>query len=305
MKAMRLLALFAVASASIADALNVVNQSPTRSNHRVAPSSSRLTRSLEDQPKTRSAVEPLRTIPTTMPSAAALNSGASSRRSWLHQQLTALPLSVLGVVGAVTAFATAAPQSASADFTPGGSIVDRSIGVTVGNADASPSRKFDNSNVLFDKDYYYKFGRAAPWLEPDSTAFPKTMPYTTTQQRYDALKKYRARVVAGLAALQALEETAAAADIADPAGADVYQLRPMGLLANGLLASENTAPANELFLARYYVNEVFLLVGDLRRTGDPAERRAKYDSVVHAANSYLTLLNRVVTPKVGDKFAYL
>ena len=37
----------------------------------------------------------------------------------------------------------------AAEFTPGGTLVDREVGITVGNADASLSRKVDNSNVIF------------------------------------------------------------------------------------------------------------------------------------------------------------
>ena len=64
------------------------------------------------------------------------------------------------------------------DFAPGGTLLDRTVSVTYGNPDASPSRLRDNSNVLFDKDNYYKFGAAAPWIDPPgSTDFPKTMPF--------------------------------------------------------------------------------------------------------------------------------
>ena len=67
--------------------------------------------------------------------------------------------------------------------------MDYTVGVRVGNAEASPSRKPDNSNTLFDRDYYFKFGTAAPWIEPGNTDFPKTVPFVRSQQRYDALKQ--------------------------------------------------------------------------------------------------------------------
>ena len=215
--------------------------------------------------------------------------------------------SILNNLGTWAISSTAAsillPHSACwADFAPGGTLVDYAVGVQVGNAQASPSRKADNSNVLFAQDYYFKFGTAAPWVEPDSTEFPKTMPFVRVQQRYDALKKYGDRIQGGLNRIAALEK-ADRADIADPVTTDVYQLRPMGLLANNLLASENTGSTNELFLARWYINEMYLLINDLRNA--PTDNKAVYEALKAATNSYLSLMNRVITPKVGDKFSYL
>jgi hypothetical protein len=223
----------------------------------------------------------------------------SSRRSWLVQTTLASAANTVALLG-TTFFA----QSASADFTPGGTLVDRAIGVTVGNPEASVSRKPDNSNVLFDKDYYFKFGTAPAWIEPDSTEFPKTMPFTKSQQRYDALNKYKGRILSGFETMKSLEKKPAA-EIEDPTAADVYQLRPMGLLANGFLASENTGTPNELFLARWYINEIYLQIGDMRNTDDPATRQQLYGALKKAVNSYVTMLNRVITAKVGDKFEYV
>ncbi len=214
--------------------------------------------------------------------------------------------SLLGqFVGAATLLAPtllAPTLSQAAEFTPGGSLVDRAVGVTVGNAEASASRKFDNSNVLFDKDFYFKFGTASAWIEPDSTEFPVSMPFTKSQQRYDALKKYQERVSTGVQTIQSLQN---AQDVADPTATDVYYLRPIGLLANGMLASENTGAPNELFLARYYINEMYLLITDLKQATDPSQRQKIYSILTKAVNSYLTLMNRVITPKVGEKFQYI
>eukprot|EP00565_Helicotheca_tamesis_P002159 CAMPEP_0185735940 /NCGR_PEP_ID=MMETSP1171-20130828/26510_1 /TAXON_ID=374046 /ORGANISM="Helicotheca tamensis, Strain CCMP826" /LENGTH=160 /DNA_ID=CAMNT_0028406395 /DNA_START=15 /DNA_END=494 /DNA_ORIENTATION=- len=90
------------------------------------------------------------------------------------------------------------PVSANAAFAPGGTLVtDRDIGIQVGNPEASPSRSQNNENVLFSQDHYFKFGAAAPWILDGNTEFPKTMPFTLSQQRYDTLKKYGNRVVDG------------------------------------------------------------------------------------------------------------
>ena len=95
-------------------------------------------------------------------------------------------------------------------------------------------------------------------------------------------------------------------DIVDPTTTDVYQLRPMGLLANNMLASENTGATNELFLARWYVNEMYLLINDMRNAPSEADARNRvYPALCKAVNSYLSLMNRVITDKVGDKFSYL
>ncbi|CAB9502294.1 expressed unknown protein [Seminavis robusta] len=191
--------------------------------------------------------------------------------------------------------------ASAASFTAGGTLVDREVGVQVGNPEASASRKPDNSNVIFDKDHYFKFGVAAPWIENGSTEFPKSMPFTPSQQRYDALKKYGNRVRSGAEFIGSLDT----ASIPDPATAPEYSLRAMGLLANSFLASENTGATNELFLARWYINEIFLLLNDARAAASPEEATAFYKSAKKATNSYLGLLNRVINAKVGDPFAML
>jgi hypothetical protein len=79
---------------------------------------------------------------------------------------------------AVFVAALVMPSRANAEgksFAPGGTLVDYEVGVTVGNAQASKSRKTDNSNVVFNQDYYYKFGTAPQWIESENNEFPKTM----------------------------------------------------------------------------------------------------------------------------------
>jgi len=197
--------------------------------------------------------------------------------------------------------------SIAGTFTPGGTLVDRDVGIQVGNPEASPSRKVDNSNVLFSQDNYFKFGVAAPWIEPDSTEFPKTMPFVLSQQRYDALKKYGDRVKAGANAIQALERAVEDGTYASISGKDdpSYALRPFGLLANGFLGSENTGTTNELLLARWYINEIYLRVEDIKNAKGQKEAAIALDSAKRGVNSYLAMLNRVITSKVGNKFDYV
>lgn len=196
---------------------------------------------------------------------------------------------------------------ANADFAPGGTLLDRTVSVTFGNSEASPSRAKDNSNVLFNQDNYYKFGAAAQWIEPGSTEFPKTMPFAPSKQRYEAMKKYGGRVQIAMDEIVKIGGASSAADI--PEATDpIYQLRALGLLANSFLASENTGTTNELMLARWYINEIYLRIGDTRNElakGDTNEAKACYGYVKKAMNSYLSLMNRVITSKVGDRFGYV
>jgi len=88
----------------------------------------------------------------------------------------------------------------------------------------------------------------------------------------------------------------------------VYQLRALGLLANSFLASENIGTTNELMLARWYINEMYLRIGDYRSAlekGDAKEAKLCYGYLIKASNSYLSLLNRSITSKVGDQFGYI
>lgn len=195
-------------------------------------------------------------------------------------------------------------QAEGKSFAPGGTLVEYEVGVTVGNPQASTSRKPDNSNVIFAQDYYYKFGTAAPWIEAGSTEFPKTMPFAPSQQRYDAMKKYRERVQRGVDLIVGLGDVISKGDYAsipDSTAAE-YSIRPMGLLANNFLASENTGTTNELLLARWYINEINLDIDDIKNAPSKEEAAKFHLAALKALNSYLGMLNRVITSKVGDKF---
>lgn len=189
-------------------------------------------------------------------------------------------------------------------FAPGGTLVDYEVGVTVGNPQASKSRKPDNSNVVFSQDYYYKFGTAAPWIELGSSDFPKSMPFAPSQQRYDTMKKYRERVQRGVDLIAGLKDSIARSEFENipDSTAPEYSIRPMGLMANNFLASENTGTTNELLLARWYINEINLDIYDIKNAASKEDAAQAYLAAVSALNSYLGLLNRVITPKVGDKF---
>jgi hypothetical protein len=233
-----------------------------------------------------------------------------SRREWIQQSSSSSSWIVaIGTSATVVVVASPPLIVNGAEFAPGGTFIsDKEIGILVNNPNASPLRKYDNSNVLFDKDYYYKFGTGIQYIEPPgNTSFPKTMPFTKSQQRYDALKKYRERIMGALLLLQSLPKTDS--PVADPTSKeDVYQLRAMGLLANGLLASDNNGLPNEVFVARYYINEIYLRLIQLMNSStlnDSKERQIVYSCIEKATNSYLTLMNRAITTKVGEPFPYI
>mmetsp|Transcript_7650 Transcript_7650/g.17883 ORF Transcript_7650/g.17883 Transcript_7650/m.17883 type:complete len:270 (-) Transcript_7650:355-1164(-) len=207
---------------------------------------------------------------------------------------------------AIIATSLAAPPANAGSFAPGGTLLDREVSVLYGNEEASPSRQPNNSNVIFNLDQYFKFGSAARWIPPQSTDFPETMPFVPVQQRYDARKKYGERIEKALEQLELIGRTSSASDVPgmdDP----VYRLRPLGLAANSFLATENSGNTNQLLLARWYINETYLRIGDYRSAlekGDASEAKRSYECLTKAINSYLALINRQITSKVGDKFRY-
>jgi hypothetical protein len=102
---------------------------------------------------------------------------SSPLSSKVKEQIPSRHRRELLTAGILAPFAAASPVLA-ASFTPGGTMVDYEVGVMMGNDQASPSRSVDNSNVLFNQDFYYKFGTAPPWMSS-----PQTMPFTPNQQR--------------------------------------------------------------------------------------------------------------------------
>ena len=225
----------------------------------------------------------------------------------ISEEFTRRSILSIGVIGTTLSTLLSSSLPANADFAPGGTLLDRPVYVTYGNSEASPTRAPNNSNVLFAQDNYYKFGSAAQWIEAGSTEFPKTMPFVPSQQRYDALKKFNGRVQTSKDQIVKIGSVSSGADVPD-SDDPAYQLRALGLLANSFLASENTGTTNELMLARWYINEMYLRIGDYRgalQKGDQKDAEACYGYLTKAMNSYLTLINRSISSKVGDQFSYL
>ena len=83
-------------------------------------------------------------------------------------------------------------------------------------------------------------------------------------------------------------------------------LLKMILLSTALLTSPNyTGPPFELLIARYYTNEVSFSMKEIAnalRDNDLQRALAAWDFGADSWNSYYTIVNNAIVPKVGDKF---
>jgi len=212
-------------------------------------------------------------------------SSISTRRQWYQQ----CSVAVAGV--AMTTF----PRSAAAER-----LVEYQ---GENNGGASKSRRADNSNVVFVQDHYYIFGTAPPFIPPGDMSYPEKMPFVPSKQRIETLVKYRPRVQRGIDLLASLQGEIAAGNYKSILGGEApeYSIRPFGLLAAGFLGSETTVN-NELYLARWYINEIFLDINDIKTAPSKDAALASHANAIKAVNSLLGMLNRSITSKVGDPF---
>eukprot|EP00588_Corethron_pennatum_P007014 CAMPEP_0194292112 /NCGR_PEP_ID=MMETSP0169-20130528/44948_1 /TAXON_ID=218684 /ORGANISM="Corethron pennatum, Strain L29A3" /LENGTH=260 /DNA_ID=CAMNT_0039040191 /DNA_START=154 /DNA_END=936 /DNA_ORIENTATION=+ len=212
----------------------------------------------------------------------------STRRQWYQR------CSLAAAGAAMTAF----PRSAAAER-----LVEYQ---GEANGGASRSRRADNSNVVFVQDHYYIFGTAPPFIPPGDTSYPEKLPFVPSKQRVEALAKYRPRVQRGIDLLASLRGEIEAGRYPAVLGAEApeYSIRPFGLLAAGFLGSETTVN-NELYLARWYINEIFLDINDIKAAPSKEAALASHSNAIKALNSLLGMLNRAITSKVGDPFELL
>lgn len=86
-------------------------------------------------------------------------------------------------------------------------------------------------------------------------------------------------------------------------------LLKMVLLATALLTSPNyTGPPFELLIARYYINEVAFSMKEIAnavRAKDITRAQSAWDFGADSWNSYFTIINNAIVPKVGEKFAFI
>lgn len=86
----------------------------------------------------------------------------------------------------------------------------------------------------------------------------------------------------------------------------VDALLKMALFATQMLSSPNYSGApRELLVSRYYVNECAYAMKELARAIDERDAAAAmglWEFGKDSWNSYLSIINRSISPKVGDKF---
>ncbi|KAL1530499.1 hypothetical protein AB1Y20_001400 [Prymnesium parvum] len=187
------------------------------------------------------------------------------------------------------------------------------------------------STALLPGDFYFlynvvpprKFSPANVVQQPQWNAFgscvENSCTYVPISQRYAAYAKYSARLSYGLRSFQEIRQAIERADweavrravSRDVDGSNrpapaVDALLKAGLLASQMLVSPNNLrEKKEAALANFYVNEVTFALELLEKAaaeGDVTEAQLAWDFGKDSWNSYLTVVNRAIVPKVGEKF---
>eukprot|EP00977_Amphora_coffeiformis_P026723 scaffold29365_cov153-Amphora_coffeaeformis.AAC.4 len=191
----------------------------------------------------------------------------------------------------------------------------------------------NNRDALIREDFWFQTGKLPPRLltsslqgdDPQWNAFGSctssvdggnSCTYVSLKQRGPAYAKYGSTIAQGGKEYEALgkilrqsnPDWAQALGLirADLGAATVDAELKMILLATALMTSPNfPIPSKELLVARYYANEIHYAQGKLRTA---VEERNREDALQiwefgkDGWNSYFTVVNRSITPKVGDKF---
>lgn len=191
-----------------------------------------------------------------------------------------------------------------------------------------------NKDALIREDYWYMMGRAPPRLMGEGmmkTDNPQWNTFGTCessggtnsctyvsikQQRIPAYSKYAFLIQLGAKDFRRLgaaldkadwetsESLLSSATSVPPPAIDA--LLKMILFASSMLTSPNySGPNRELLVARFYVNECGFATKEIASAVDARDlnrAKAAWDFGRDSWNSYLTIVNRQITPKVGDKF---
>jgi hypothetical protein len=192
-----------------------------------------------------------------------------------------------------------------------------------------------NSNALILKDFWYDYAVVPPrklrmgelpTKQPQFNAFgacvENSCTYVPLKRRYDGYSKYATDVAFGSALFAGLDgpirrgEWAAISAAVERGSSGSSSKRPTGpvyvallraiLLANALLISENSADIRDALLARFYVNEAGFAATELQAAAAAADQPralAAWQLGVDAWQSYFTVVNRGIVPKVGEPFA--
>jgi len=196
-----------------------------------------------------------------------------------------------------------------------------------------------NKDALIKEDYWFMTGRTPPRVfQPNDTTSnsdPKLNTpgtYVSLDQRRPAYSKYAVSIGLGInsyrelgGVLDVLSEESSmeskkvsvalwdkASSYIQPASSGslpspiVDSLLKMLLFATSMLTSpNNSGPSIEYLVARFYVNELGFATKELSRAvanQDIERATAAWQFGKDSMNSYLTIINRAIVPKVGDKF---
>lgn len=191
-----------------------------------------------------------------------------------------------------------------------------------------------NKDALIREDYWYMMGKTPPRLMGEGmmkTDNPQWNTFGTCessggtnsctyvsikQQRIPAYSKYSFLIRLGGKDFKRLGAALADADwetaemllspVASVPPPAIDALLKMILFASSMLTSPNySGPNRELLVARYYVNECGFATKEIAaavEARDLERAKAAWDFGRDSWNSYLSIVNRQITPKVGDKF---
>jgi hypothetical protein len=198
-----------------------------------------------------------------------------------------------------------------------------------------------NKDALIREDYWYFSGKKPP-RRLDIDAFPANDPtwnawgectksevsgnscvYVSLKQRIPAYGKYAYSIAYGASDYAKLGKILRssninwneAAQFVDP-GLDTRMPSPavdallkMALFATQMLTSPNySGPSRELLVSRYYINECSFAIQELGNAineRDVNRALALWEFGRDSWNSYSSIVNRAIVPKVGDKFEIL
>lgn len=188
-----------------------------------------------------------------------------------------------------------------------------------------------NKDALIREDYWYMMGKTPPRLMGEgmmksdnpqwnafgtceSTGATNSCTYVSLKQRIPAYSKYAFLIQLGAkdfgrlgTALDSEDWEKAETLLADTTYPPpiIDALLKMVLFASGLLTSPNySGPNRELLVARFYVNECGFATKEIASAvaaRDQRRAKAAWDFGRDSWNSYLTIVNRQITSKVGDK----
>lgn len=195
-----------------------------------------------------------------------------------------------------------------------------------------------NKEALIREDYWYFSGKKPPrrlnidafpaddptwnaWGEcTKSDATGNSCVYVSLKQRIPAYGKYAFSIDLGATEFSKLGKILRSPDpnwneatkLVD-AGFETRMPAPtvdallkMALFATQMLTSPNfSGPNRELLVSRYYVNECAFATRELARAieeRDAATASGLWEFGKDSWNSYLSIVNRSISPKVGDKF---